>query len=53
MNFGDVVTEIPAQNASFAQKRERERKKKNCGNGVAKIVGERKKKIKTMELPKL
>jgi len=39
LNFGDVVTEIPAQNASFAQKREREREKE--------------KRIVAMELPKL
>ena len=56
MNFGDIVIEILAQNASFSPKREREReKKRNCGNGVAEIVGKMKKRkrIKTIELPKL
>ena len=39
----------------FPQKEREREKKRNCGNGVAEIVGKMKKRkrIKTIELPKL
>ena len=43
LNFGDVVVEISAQNASCLGGEQREKKSRsNCGNEVAEIVGERK-----------